>query len=94
MTLTRREVFEALASMSDADAGRRTTVAALAAELDADERTVGDHLDALRACELAVRSPDAGVRVTITGEELLALDVPDVAIVDPSAGDADPNGAG
>lgn len=90
MTVTRREVFETLARTSDADPVRTTIVEALAAELDADEGTVADHVDALRTCELARRHPDAGVRVTRTGEELLDLDVSGVAIVDPSAGATDP----
>lgn len=75
-------MLERLAATSDADRRERTTVAALAAALDADEAVVEAHLSALAAGELARLDADGNTRVTVTGEELLALDVDDVAVVD------------
>lgn len=83
MTVTRRTVLERLAALSDADRRETTTRTALAASLSADERTVDAHLDGLAACELARAYPDGRVRITVTGEELLALDTDEMAIVDP-----------
>jgi Mn-dependent DtxR family transcriptional regulator len=83
MNATRGTVLERLAAMSDAGAERTTTVAALAAALDADEEMVADHLEGLRASELARQRPDGSVRITVTGEELLALDLEGPVIVDP-----------
>ncbi|MEF8779202.1 MAG: hypothetical protein V5A46_00815 [Haloferacaceae archaeon] len=81
MAVTRRDVLERLAAESDAGAERTTTVWALAAGFDAGEETVAAHLRELEACALARTFPDGRVRITITGEELLALDVDDVVIV-------------
>jgi DNA-binding transcriptional ArsR family regulator len=85
MDVTRRAVLEQLARASDAARRETTTVEALASELDADEGAIEAHLDGLVSCELARRAPDGGIRVTITGEELLELDVDDLVIVDPGA---------
>lgn len=87
MTVTRRDVFDRLAKTSDADAERTTTAAALASALDADKRTVAAHLDGLEGCELVRRQADGRVRVTVTGEELLALDVAETVIVTQSPSD-------
>jgi DNA-binding transcriptional ArsR family regulator len=87
MTRQRRTVLEALAAESDATTGRWTTVASLADALDADRSTVRSHLEALEACALARIESDERVRVTITGEELLALDLDDGAVVDPVPAD-------
>jgi hypothetical protein len=85
MDVTRFTVLEQLGGASDADRGETTTVEALATELDADEGAIEAHLDGLIACELARRDPDGGIRVTITGEELLELDADEMVIVDPTA---------
>jgi DNA-binding transcriptional ArsR family regulator len=85
MSVTRREVFEALAATSDADPERTTTVESLAAVLDTDVATVARHVEGLRDCDLARRGPEGNVRVTVTGEELRELDVDDFLVVD--AGD-------
>ena len=82
MSVTRRVVLERLASASDADRRETTTTAALAAALDADVGTIESHLDGLAACELVRRYPDGRVRITVTGEELLALDTDELVIVD------------
>lgn len=84
MDVTRFTVLEQLGGASDADRGETTTVEALAAELDADEGAIEAHLDGLVSCELARRESDGGVRITITGEELLELDADEVVIVDPA----------
>jgi len=84
MSVTRRVVLERLATASDAEQRATTTKAALAATLDADERTIDSHLDGLAACELARTYPDGRVRITITGEELLALDTDALVVVDSS----------
>lgn len=89
MTATRREVFERLAAETDAETGRATTAEALAAALDAEREAIDAHLCGLEACELVRTAADGRVRITITGEELLALDVDDVIVVPPPEGDAD-----
>lgn len=83
MSVSRHTVLERLAAMSDAERDERTTVAALATALDADDGTIAAHVDRLAACELATVTADRHVRVTVTGEELLALDTDDVVIIDP-----------
>jgi len=80
MSVTRRDVLERLAATTE-PSGRTTTVAALAATLDADEAIVAAHVDALVACELACRHDDGTARVTVTGDELLALDIEGAVVV-------------
>jgi len=82
MSVMRRVVLEQLARASDAEQRETTTKSALAATLDTDEQTIGSHLDGLAACELVRTYPDGRVRITITGEELLALDTDELVIVD------------
>jgi Mn-dependent DtxR family transcriptional regulator len=74
--------LEQLETASDANRRETTTTAALAAMLDTDEEAIESHLDGLAACELVRTYPDGRVRITVTGEELLALDTDDVVIVD------------
>ncbi|MEF8824907.1 MAG: hypothetical protein V5A27_00950 [Halapricum sp.] len=74
--------MEQLATASDADQRETTTKAALAATLETDEGTIESHLNGLGACELVRTYPDGRVRITITGEELLALDTDELVIVD------------
>jgi hypothetical protein len=83
MCVTRRTVLEKLAESTDAERRETTTVDALASALGAKERTLQEHIDALVACELAYVNADGHVRITITGEELLALDTDDLIIVNP-----------
>lgn len=82
MSVTRRAVLVALARLSDAESGATTTVGALADALGTGERAVAAHLDGLAACELARRDGER-VRITVTGEEFLALDVDDAVVVGP-----------
>jgi hypothetical protein len=82
MAVTRRVVLEQLATVSDAAARETTTKRGLVAMLEADEATLESHLDGLAACDLATIYPDDRVRITITGEELLALDTDEIVIVD------------
>jgi predicted ArsR family transcriptional regulator len=82
MSVTRRAVLEQLATASDADQRETTTKAGLATTLDTDEQTIESHLDGLAACELVRTYPDGRVRITITGEELLALNTDELVIVD------------
>ncbi|MFD1564483.1 hypothetical protein ACFR99_13105 [Haloarchaeobius amylolyticus] len=82
MAVTRREVLEHLATASDGET-RETTIEALAAALEADERTIESHLHGLADCELARIRSDGSARVTITGEELLELELDELVIVDP-----------
>lgn len=91
MCVRRRTVLQELAESTDAERRETTTVDALASALGAKERILKEHIDALVACELAHVDADGGVRATITGEELLALDTDEVIIVDPSerSGDTD-----
>jgi Mn-dependent DtxR family transcriptional regulator len=82
MAVRRRAVLEQLATASDAGQRETTTTAALAAMLETDEGTIESHLNGLAACELVRTYPDGRVRITITGEELLALDTDELVIVD------------
>ncbi|GGJ05829.1 hypothetical protein GCM10008995_14540 [Halobellus salinus] len=82
MSVTRRSVLEQLAAATDATRRETTTFEALATTLDTDEPTVESHVDGLTACELAKPYPDGSVRITITGEELLALDTDELVVVD------------
>jgi len=84
MSVTRRAVLEQLATVSDAAQRETTTTAAIAAAFDTDERTIESHLSGLAACELVRTYPDGRVRITITGEELLALDTDEMVVVDPN----------
>jgi len=81
MTVTRRQLLERLAAQGDAGTGE-TTTAALVAAVDADAATVRSHLAALESCDLVRTDADGRVRITVTGEELLSLDVDDVVIID------------
>ena len=83
MAVTRRAVLEQLTTASDSETRETTTVEALAAALEADERTIESHLHGLADCELARIRSDGSVRVTVTGEELLELDLDELVIVDP-----------
>jgi Mn-dependent DtxR family transcriptional regulator len=89
MFVTRRDVLEQLDAQSDADAEERTSVEALADGLAVDEPTVREHLDGLESCELARVAPDGNVRITVTGEELLALDLDEMIVVDPKTTDSE-----
>jgi DNA-binding IclR family transcriptional regulator len=83
MSVTRLAVLERLAATSDAARRETTTLSTLAAALDANERAVERQLDALTACEFARVTDDDRVRVTVTGEEFLALDPDETVVVDP-----------
>jgi DNA-binding transcriptional ArsR family regulator len=87
MSVTRRDVLEELEGQSDASAGERTSVESLTDALAVDERTVREQLDGLEACELADVNSDGRVRITVTGEELLALDLDEMIVVDSEATD-------
>jgi len=87
MSVTRKDVLEELDRRSDASAGERTSIEALADALAVGERTVREQLDGLESCELADVDPDGQVRITVTGEELLALDLDEMIIVDPETAD-------
>jgi hypothetical protein len=86
MAVTREEVLRRLAAASDAERGETTTVVALAAACGTDETAVRSRLETLAACELARVSADGRTRVTVTGEELLALDAGEPVIVDTGGG--------
>lgn len=89
MTVTRREVFECLAKATDATLERTTTVQRLASQLNTNTETILTHVEGLRACALARKRSDGRIRITITGEALLALETDAMIIVDPSSGDRD-----
>lgn len=82
MTVTRRVVLEQLASVSDAEERETTTKRTLAVTLETDQQTIDTHVAGLAACDLVRADPDGGVRITITGEELLELDTEEMVIVD------------
>lgn len=82
MSLSRRTVLKALAAESDAECRETTTVEALAASLEGPEAAVETELTGLADSELAQTTADGDVRVTITGEELLALETDGTVIVD------------
>jgi predicted ArsR family transcriptional regulator len=87
MSVTRRDVLERLEGQSDASTGERTSIDALTDALAVDERTVREHLDGLESCALADIDANGRVRITVTGEELLALDLDEMIIVDAEAVD-------
>lgn len=82
MSITRQAVLEQLAAASDAERRETTTTKALSSALDADTHTIEAHLNGLAACEIAQIETNGRVRVTITGEELLALEADKMVIVD------------
>jgi hypothetical protein len=86
MTVTRDEVLRRLAAASDAEHEETTTVEALAAACGTDESAVRSRLETLVDCDLARVAADGRTRVTITGEELLALDAGEPVIVDTGGG--------
>ena len=86
MSVTRRDVLEELDRQSDAGAGERTSVGSLTDALAVDERTVREQLDGLESCELADVDTDGQIRITVTGEELLALDLDEMIVVDADGG--------
>jgi hypothetical protein len=86
MSPTRSDVLRQLADASDAERDSTTTIPALSSACEADEAAVRFHLEALADCDLARVYPDGRTRVTITGEELLTLDVADPVIVDAGGG--------
>jgi Mn-dependent DtxR family transcriptional regulator len=87
MAVTRRDVLKELDERSDADAGERTSVESLTNALAVDERTVHDRLNGLESCALADIDADGRVRITVTGEELLGLDLDEMIVVDAEATD-------
>jgi len=82
MNPTRSDVLELLAATSAAQPRSTTSVEALAETLEADEQTVVNHVKSLETLELARTYPDSRIRVTITAEELLELDVEGQVVVD------------
>lgn len=84
MTVTRLSVLEELESVTDAERRETVTLDAFAERFEADRAVIEGHVARLVACDLARFHRDRGVRVTITGEELLAIDADDLVIVDPS----------
>jgi len=86
MSVTRRDVLEELEGQSDASAGERTSIESLTDALAVDERTVREQLDGLESCELADVDTDGQIRITVTGEELLALDLDEMIVVDADGG--------
>jgi hypothetical protein len=75
-----------LADASDAKPDSTTTISSLSSSCGVDEAALRSHLQALAECDLARLYPDGRTRVTITGEELLALDAADPVIVDAGGG--------
>ena len=87
MPVTRRDVLEELAAVSDASVREMTTVQRLASRLQTDTDTIVAHVCGLQDCELAHKFSENQIRITVTGEELLALNTDDTIIVDPSPED-------
>ncbi|MFB6311835.1 MAG: hypothetical protein ABEH64_11730 [Salinirussus sp.] len=81
MTTSRRAVLRALDAATEADGDRTVSVECVAAAINADEAIVRRHLAGLAACHLAKVDDKGQARVTITGEELLALDVEGQVII-------------
>lgn len=88
MSLSRRTVLKTLAAESDAERRETTTVGALSVSLEAPESAVEAELKGLAASELAQTTADGEVRVTITGEELLALEPDGTIVVDVAPSDS------
>lgn len=81
MTVTRRTVLTELAAASGVEPSEATVIGALAGALHAEPAAIETHLNGLVAYEFARREPDGAVRVTVTGEQLLELDLPLEAII-------------
>jgi DNA-binding IclR family transcriptional regulator len=81
MSDPRRAVLSALAAHSDAD-GETTTVATVAAAVGLPEAVARRQITGLVDCDLA-RETDEGVRMTVTAEQLLALDLDGPVVIDP-----------
>jgi len=82
MSLSPKTVLIAVAELAE-EPGEAVAETALADHLGVPESVLADPLDSLCACEL-LEAADGGYRTTITGRELLALDVElgDVLVVD------------
>jgi DNA-binding IscR family transcriptional regulator len=82
MSLSPKTVLVAVTELAE-EPGETVTETALAEYLGVPESALADPLDSLRECEL-LKTTDDGYRTTITGRELLALDVElgDVLVVD------------
>ncbi|MEF8894357.1 hypothetical protein [Halodesulfurarchaeum sp.] len=90
MSVNKQVVLEQLAAATDATQQETTTIQALAATLAVDEQTVESHIQWLVACDLARLTPENDVRVTISGEQFLELDVDDTVIVDSGRQNSEP----
>jgi DNA-binding IclR family transcriptional regulator len=82
MGVSRAAVLDALAAHSDPSPTQTTTVAAIAAALDADCHAVRACVRHLVDCGLARREGEDGVRVTRPGAAVAAMDVEGVVVVD------------
>ncbi len=79
--VSKRQLLEALVSLSG-DQGRFVTVPELSRNLDADPVAVRDRIGSLQRYELVKQCPhEPGYVPTITGRELLELDMEDEFVV-------------
>ncbi|MFB6219073.1 MAG: hypothetical protein ABEH77_07865 [Halobacteriaceae archaeon] len=86
---TKRRLLDALVGLHERDE-RPRSVARLAEEVDADPAAVREKLDALQSYELVKRAPEGGYLPTVTGRELLELDIDDDEFVVVEVPDEEP----
>jgi hypothetical protein len=82
MTEPRVAVLEQLADQTDPDGDRTTTIETIATSLSLGEDIAEEHVDGLARADLATFTTDGEIRITITGEQFLELEVDDVVVVE------------
>lgn len=79
--VSKRELLEALVRLSG-DHGRPVTTSELSSKLDTDPAAIRDRIGSLMRYELVKRFPhEPGYVPTITGRELLELDIEDEFVI-------------
>jgi Mn-dependent DtxR family transcriptional regulator len=81
MTEPRVAVLEQLGQVTDPSGDRTTTIETIADSMDLEEGIAQKHVQGLQRADLVTVTPDGGIRITITGEQFLELDVEDVVVV-------------
>jgi Mn-dependent DtxR family transcriptional regulator len=82
MTEPRVAVLEQFGEKTDPDGDRTTTIETIAASLGIEEDLVDEHVQGLVTANLVKLTTDGQLRITITGEQFLELDVDDVVVVE------------
>jgi len=81
MTEPRVALLEQLGEVTDSSGERTTSIETIAASMDLEMDLAEKHVQGLQNVDLVTVAPDGELRITITGEQFLELDVEDVVIV-------------